>query len=158
MKAFFRNSSIVVSIFSLMLLGACSTSNPADDLPADGDGEEVVDETPITVSAEIMSAGGDLYKSKCSACHQGTGDGIDGAFPPLAKSDYLNADTDRAIITVLEGKSGAITVNGKKFDGIMAELNSLSDEEIANVLTYVYNSWGNNRTEVSAEMVANLRK
>lgn len=154
MKNLFRNSGIAVSVFCLLLLGSCSTSNPADDLPAD---EEVVDETPITVSAERMAEGDGLYKKSCNACHQGTGAGIEGAFPPLAKSDYLNDDVDRAIQIVLEGKSGPITVNGKSYDGVMAELD-LTDDEVADVLTYVYNSWGNNRTEVSAEMVAKVRE
>jgi len=92
----------------------------------------------------------------CFACHQGEGQGIAAAFPPLAKSDYLNADVDRAIKIVLQGKTGEITVNGAKYNSVMTA-QTLTDEEVANVLTFVYDSWGNNKTEVTPNMVAKVK-
>jgi nitrite reductase (NO-forming) len=89
-----------------------------------------------------------VFTSNCAACHQPTGLGIPQAFPPLAKSDFLNADNIRAIKTVTGGRQGKLTVNGQEFDGVMPAW-SLSDEDIANVLTYVYNSWGNAGYEVT---------
>ena len=56
-----------------------------------------------------------IYTKTCVACHQAQGQGLEGAFPPLAKSDFLNADVDRAIDIVLHGKQGEVTVNGKKY-------------------------------------------
>lgn len=79
------------------------------------------------------------------------------AFPPLAKSDFLNADPKRAIHTVIKGLSGEITVNGKKINSVMPSQN-LTDDEIADVLTYVYSSWGNNKTVISPAMVKAQRK
>lgn len=105
---------------------------------------------------ERMAFGKDKYMATCVACHQANGQGIEGAFPPLAKSDYLNADVDRAIDIVLHGKTGEITVNGKKYNSVMTA-QALSDEEVANVLTYVYNSWGNSKKEVTPEMVQAVR-
>ena len=70
------------------------------------------------------------------------------AFPPLAKSDYLNADKIRAIKTVTGGLETKLTVNGHEFNGVMPAW-SLSDEDIANVLTYVYDAWGNSGHEVT---------
>ena len=105
---------------------------------------------------ERMAFGKDKYMATCVACHQANGQGIEGAFPPLAKSDYLNADVDRAIDIVLHGKTGEITVNGKKYNSVMTA-QALSDEEVANVLTYVYNSWGNSKKEVTPEMVKAVR-
>jgi len=105
---------------------------------------------------ERMTFGKDQYMATCAACHQADGKGIEGAFPPLAKSDYLNADVDRAIDIVLHGKSGEITVNGKKYNSVMTA-QALSDEEVANVLTYVYNSWGNSKKEVTPDMVQAVR-
>src|SRR5690554_3227532 len=105
---------------------------------------------------EKMKFGKDKYMATCVACHQGNGQGIEGAFPPLANADYLNADVDRAIDIVLHGKSGEITVNGKKYNSVMTA-QALSDEDVANVLTYVYNSWGNNKTDVTPEMVNAVR-
>jgi mono/diheme cytochrome c family protein len=93
-----------------------------------------------------------IFNQTCVACHQATGLGIPGAFPPLAKSDYLNKDTNRAIKGVVKGLSGAITVNGKKFNSAMPA-QALSDQQIADVMTYVYSSWGNNKTVVTPAMV-----
>ncbi len=97
-----------------------------------------------------------IYNQTCVACHQAEGQGIPSAFPPLANSDYLNADVDRAISNVLNGLTGKITVNGGVYESIMPQL-GLSDEATANVLTYVYNQWGNNGTEVTPSMVAGVR-
>ena len=98
-----------------------------------------------------------VFSKTCIACHQATGAGIPGAFPPLAKSDYLNKDTNRAIKQVIKGSTGAITVNGTVFNGTMPA-QVLSDQEIADVLTYVYSSWGNNKTKVTLAMVKAQRK
>jgi len=106
--------------------------------------------------AERIELGKQLYAQTCFACHQGEGQGITGAFPPLAKSDYLNEDIDRAIGIVLHGKTGEITVNGEKYNSVMTP-QTLSDEEVANVLTYIYSSWGNNGTEVTPNMVSKVK-
>lgn len=105
---------------------------------------------------EQIKAGKGLYERTCFACHQLEGQGIPNAFPPLAKSDFLNANRDRAIGAVLHGLSGEITVNGKKFNNVMTSQN-LTDEQAADVLTYVYNSWGNNKTVVTPAKVKAVR-
>lgn len=105
---------------------------------------------------EQIKFGKEIFSRTCLACHQADGQGVPNAFPPLAKSDYLNADSNRAINAVLHGLSGEVTVNGKKYNNVMTSQN-LTDEEIANVMTYVYNSWGNNKTVISPEKVKELR-
>ncbi len=113
--------------------------------------------TPIASSVEErIELGKQIYAQTCLACHQGEGQGIAHAFPPLANSDYLNDDVSRAIEIVLKGKTGEITVNGNKYNSIMTA-QTLTNEEVANVLTYVYNSWGNNKTEVTPKMVAKIK-
>ena len=107
--------------------------------------------------AHNAAKGKGVYDKVCVACHQPTGQGIPGAFPPLAKSDYLNKDVNRAIKGVVKGLSGPITVNGKKFSGAMPA-QALSDQQIADALTYVYASWGNNKTVVTPAMVKAQRK
>lgn len=124
-------------------------------MPNGADKEEVKEIIELTF-AEKMEKGERLYKKTCFACHQPDGQGIPEAFPPLANADYLNADVNRAINTVIRGLSGEITVNGEVFNSVMPGQN-LSDEEVASVLTYVYNSWGNNKTEVTTEMVSKAR-
>lgn len=106
---------------------------------------------------ERIDAGMRLYGQNCLACHQANGEGITGAFPPLANSDYLNADTDRAIRAVIAGLSGPITVNGKPYNSVMPAVR-LSDADVAHVLSYVYNAWGNNGTMVDAEDVKRVRE
>jgi nitrite reductase (NO-forming) len=106
--------------------------------------------------AERMAHGEGVFKTNCAACHQLNGQGIPNAFPPLAKSDFLNADKVRAIKTVTGGLQGKVKVNGQEFDGVMPAWN-LSDEEIANVLTFVYNSWGNSGLDVTPKDVKAYR-
>ncbi|MBX3163024.1 MAG: nitrite reductase, copper-containing [Bacteroidetes bacterium] len=107
--------------------------------------------------SEKMEMGKRIYNTSCFACHQASGEGIANAFPPLAKSDYLNENAERAIKTVLYGLSGEITVNGKKYNSQMPA-QRLNDREIASVLTYIYSSWGNNKTEIAEEQVNKQRK
>ena len=94
--------------------------------------------------------------SVCAACHQTTGLGIPNTFPPLAGSDYLNADKNRAIKTVIHGRQGEVIVNGRKFNNSMPSF-PLSNDDIANVLTFVYNSFGNAGLEVSSTEVEAMR-
>ncbi len=128
--------------------------------PEGGSIQTMPGEAPATPKAssvaERIQLGKDIYSKTCFACHQAEGQGIANAFPPLAKSDYLNEDIDRAIEIVLKGKSGEITVNGKKYNSVMTA-QTLSDEEVANVLTYVYSQWDNNKKEVTPAMVAKVR-
>jgi nitrite reductase (NO-forming) len=98
-----------------------------------------------------------VYAQNCQTCHQANGQGIANAFPPLAKSDYLNADVNRTIQVVLNGLEGPVRVNGALYNSLMPKLN-LSDEQIANVLTFVYNSWDNNGKEVTPLQVAAQRQ
>ena len=111
---------------------------------------------PAKNKAERIPAGKLVYERNCQACHQPSGQGVPMAFPPLAKADYLK-DKNKAIRAVANGLTGAIVVNGEKYDGVMPAL-GLQDEEIANVLTYVLNSWGNNLGEVTPAEVRAQRR
>lgn len=111
---------------------------------------------PAANKDERIARGKVIYNTVCFACHQPGGEGIPQAFPPLARSDYLNADPRRAISTVLHGLTGPVTVNGAVYNSIMPLL-SLNDEQVANALTYVYSQWGNNGTEVLPDLVKEVR-
>lgn len=119
--------------------------------------EEAAPAPPVAANKEErMAAGQVLYKRNCAACHQVNGNGVKGAFPPLAKSDFI---TDPKIVaaTVANGLTGEIRVNGEVYNGVMPKL-SLSDEEIASVSTYVVNTWGNKGGEVTPADVAKVKK
>jgi len=116
-------------------------------LPEGGAVQKINEPEQVTVASSIedqIKLGKNIYKQNCAACHQPDGRGVKGAFPPLAQSDYFNADAKRVIETVKLGKSGELKVNGEVYNGVMPAL-GLSDEDIANVLTYISNSWGNNK-------------
>jgi len=120
--------------------------------------DEIVEsEIPAKSFEEQMEFGKQIYMQTCFACHQAEGQGIPNAFPPLAKSDYLNADVDRAIGVVINGLSGEITVNGEKYNSVMTK-QMISSDDVANVLTYVYNSWGNSKKVVTKKMVDDVKK
>ena len=106
--------------------------------------------------SERIASGKQKYMETCFACHQSEGQGIANVFPPLAKSDYLNADKKRAIRTIINGLSGEITVNGSVYNSVMPS-QALSDEEVSEILTYVYSTWGNNKTVVSPSDVKAVR-
>lgn len=107
---------------------------------------------------EQIKAGESRFTGTCSVCHQPNGEGMEGVFPPLAKSDFLMTDKLRSIAIALNGLSGKVTVNGKVYDSVMPPMSQLTDDEIANILTYVRNSWGNQGEAVTKEEVAEVRK
>lgn len=105
---------------------------------------------------ERIAAGRRVYSQTCHACHQPDGNGVPGSFPPLAGSDFLNTSPQIAISIVLNGLTGEIVVNGEKYNAVMPAL-KLSDDDIANVLTYVYSQWGNAGHVITAEDVGRIR-
>jgi len=107
--------------------------------------------------AERIQLGEVVYKQNCAACHQPDGSGVKGAFPPLAKADYVNQQTAKAIHAVVNGLEGPITVNGELYNSVMPKL-QLSDEQVANVMTYILNSWENKGGEVTPAMAAKERE
>lgn len=108
--------------------------------------------TGAQTRAERIARGEQLYREVCAACHMPDGRGVPGNFPPLAASDYLNADVSRAILAVARGLRGEIRVNGETYNSVMPSLN-LSAGEIANVLTFVYSRWDNSGVEVTTQQV-----
>jgi nitrite reductase (NO-forming) len=104
-----------------------------------------------------IAKGKQTFMQTCFVCHQPNGEGVPGQIPPLAKSDFLMSDKERSVRVVLQGLSGDITVNERHYNAIMAPLNNLSDEEIANALTYVRNSFGNSGEAVAPSEVRRIR-
>ena len=104
-----------------------------------------------------LGRGKDVYTAQCIACHMEQGEGLEGVYPPVAKSDYLMADKKRSIEQVLYGLTGEIKVNGKSYDGVMTGYD-LTDQEVSDVLNYVRNSFGNKGPAVTPEEVKASRK
>src|SRR3954451_24411647 len=106
--------------------------------------------------AAQMQRGKLLYLQNCVICHQTAGQGTPGTFPPLAGSDFIAKDFKKAILAMVQGVSGKLTINGKAYDGIMPPVN-LDDAKVADVLTYVRNSFGNSGDALTAEEVKQVR-
>jgi len=135
--------------------------------------EEVVDDSVIASTSvptwlqQQMEAGKEVYMKAaagggmCFTCHQPNGEGLAGQFPPLAGSDWVLGDKERLIKISMYGLMGEIDVNGVKYNNVMAPPGippgSLTDDQIANVLTYIRNDWGNSASAVSADEVATVR-
>ncbi|MBX3171148.1 MAG: nitrite reductase, copper-containing [Candidatus Eremiobacteraeota bacterium] len=107
--------------------------------------------------AERIARGGETFTQVCAACHQGDARGIAGVFPPLAASDYLNQDPKRAVNAIVNGLEGEITVNGAKYNQVMPKL-ALTDEQTADVVTYLLNNFGNKGGEITPAEVAKVRR
>ncbi len=106
--------------------------------------------------AEVLARGEKIYAEKCALCHQPGGQGAPPVFPPLAKSDWLTGDRERTIKVLCEGLSGPITVLQQAYNNVMPA-QVLDDAEVAAVLTYVTNVWGNKAPAFTAEEVATAR-
>jgi mono/diheme cytochrome c family protein len=104
-----------------------------------------------------IERGKEVYNTQCITCHMDKGEGIEGVFPPVAKSDYLMADKARSIRQILQGASGEMTVNGKTYNGEMPAID-LTDEQVSDVLNFVRNSWGNKGQAVTPDEVKAERK
>ncbi len=131
---------LVVSLFSLVFLFTLLSfqKKPTFDLKAS------------------VARGKEIYLAQCITCHMEAGEGVEGIYPPLAKSDYLMADKKRAVTVVMKGMSGPLKINGKAYDGEMTAFD-LSDQETSDILNYIRNSWGNKGEVVKPEDVKATR-
>ena len=113
---------------------------------------------PQKSESESIVAGAEIYRDFCVKCHLTTGKGVSGVFPPLKASDYLFGNINRSIAVIKYGLKGEIEVNEEIYDGIMAN-QGLESEEIADVMNYILNQWGNNNEGfISAQLVDKIPK
>lgn len=112
---------------------------------------------PNQKTSKSIERGKKIYTSNCAVCHMANGQGISKVFPPLAQSDYLMEDINRAGDVIRNGLKGKIIVNETSYTGMMAAF-SLSDQELADVVNYITNSWGNEAEEVDAAWASKIKK
>lgn len=106
------------------------------------------------VASSGSAAGQKVYSTNCSSCHQANGKGQPGVFPPLAGNPVVTGDASKVIHIVKNGLNGKISVNGTTYNGQMPPWKgTLSDSDIAAVVTYVRSSWGNHASAVTASQV-----
>jgi mono/diheme cytochrome c family protein len=141
-------------LITLITLASCNGKKEKDTIVTIGAKKELT-QTPIEMSIE---RGADVYKNFCSQCHRPQGKGIGRSYPPLKGSNWLTEKRLESIKAVKYGLKGKIVVNGKTYDNIMAPM-GLSNEEVADVMNYTMNSWGNTQDKmVTVAEVASVEK
>ena len=107
---------------------------------------------------ESIKAGSEIYQDFCVQCHLSTGIGVFGVFPPLKASDYLLENTNLGIAGIKYGLKGKIIVNNEEYDGLMIR-QGLDNEEVADVMNYILNEWGNETTDfITPNQVSKIPK
>ena len=104
-----------------------------------------------------MKIGENLYVKYCLQCHQKDGSGVPNMFPPIMKSDWVTGDKNKLIKVLLNGLDGDIEVNGDPYSQTMPKQNYLTDIEIAQILTYIRQNFGNNASAIQPADVNKLR-
>ncbi|HKE36866.1 MAG TPA: cytochrome c [Candidatus Baltobacteraceae bacterium] len=157
---------------AILAIAACSqnsSSSTTAESSAAAESSASAESPPATsapTSASNMVAAGapagngaKVYQTNCSSCHQVNGEGMPGAFPPLAGNPTVTGDPTKVIHIVKFGLSGAVTVDGKTFNGMMPAWGTqLSNADIAATLTYVRSSWGNKAPAITEAQVAGVTK
>jgi len=155
--------------FFIMLLGALGmwgafyiVATPSGESSAYGDQRTVALLRPPVAAASgavaVAVDGKQLYGAKCAACHQASGMGIAGVFPPLAGAEWVVGDENVLASILLHGVEGEIVVKGNTYKGVMPAFGTLADEEIAGVLTYIRSEWGNQAPSLTAATVMAQRE
>ncbi len=129
----------LVCLLLIIALTACNSGKESTDNSSE---TEMDYPTKVRLRQYIVN-GKQLYLTHCANCHQQDGSGLAQLYPPLAKSDYLMQDLKRAACIIKYGASDEILVNGRKFNQPMPGITHLSPLEIAEIVTYISNSWGN---------------
>ncbi|MFN3562551.1 MAG: c-type cytochrome [Chloroherpetonaceae bacterium] len=152
---------LYVIIFSTLCFGFFYIGRYLGEI---SDRPHVLEEGAILVSNQpeppqpLFKVGEKVYRQRCVSCHQENGQGVEGAYPPLVQSNWVTGNPDRLVSILLYGINGNLTVNGKVYNGNMPAWETLTDEQIAGVATYIRNSWGNSADTVQIATVADGRK
>jgi mono/diheme cytochrome c family protein len=164
-----RRTSILAALAACTTLAACGGADSRDTERTSVAANEpnsvmYFDSTQAVIpgaaaagAAGATANGAELF-TRCAACHQASGMGVPGAYPPLAGSEWLVNNPEVPIRIVLHGLQGPITVKGTSFNSAMTPFaDQLNDAEIAAIITYERSSWGNSASKITAEQVASVR-
>jgi mono/diheme cytochrome c family protein len=112
---------------------------------------------PALITAAVMANGKKIYSQYCLPCHMADGAGVQNMNPPLTKTSYVLGDKNRLIKVILNGLSDGAEIDGETYTNVMAPHNFLKDQEIADILTYIRNSFGNKASAITAAEVKTAR-
>lgn len=158
-----RAALITLGLLTAASVGTLRTPGVAEAHANRIDGENAAPRTPApaTVALTTPAQGTDgkqVYSTTCAACHQASGEGVEGVYPPLAGSEWVTGDAGKLVRIVLHGMTGPVEVAGETYSGAMPPWGGvLKDVDIASVSTYMRTSWGNKASPVTAAEVAKIR-
>ncbi|HOX81706.1 MAG TPA: cytochrome c [Chryseolinea sp.] len=133
-------------IFFILCIALSSCSTRPDSIQS----------TSSTKFQQYIIQGESLYEKNCSNCHQTNGTGLGLLYPPLNKSDFMDNHFEEVICLMKNGKKGEVIVNGKSFNKEMKGISTLTDLEIAEIATYIYNTWEHQRGIVDVQEVSRI--
>lgn len=145
---------ISLVIFSCQSKSEKKTSNTAENISS----QNLSLNDSISSRTEIIHPGKIVYDKYCLTCHQADGSGVPNMHPPLGPGSWMNRDSDELIAIMMKGLSGKIEVNGEIYNSFMPSHAKLTNEEIADVLSFIRVSFGNNLEPISASQVEKYRK
>ncbi len=149
---------IISLLFFACLFMACNSDKKKEQSVLSSEEISISDTPKQTKVSESYKRGKEVYSDFCVTCHLPSGKGIPGNSPPLADSDWLRDKQEESIKAIKYGLSGPIEVNGAAYNNVMAS-QGLSDQEVADVMNYISNSWGNSiKNEVTIEQVISISK
>ncbi|HLN73602.1 MAG TPA: cytochrome c [Prolixibacteraceae bacterium] len=151
--------TLVLSAFVVVMISACTGNR---EKKAEVENINSMPPTKQTNNNQQKSdapehPGKAVFTKYCLACHQADGSGVPGMYPPLGEGSWASKDPKELIAVMMKGLNGKIEVNGETFNGFMPSQAQLTDEEIADVLSYVRSSFGNNFDPVDANLVKKVR-
>lgn len=152
-------SVLLISVLFVFSMVSCTNNDrnkKVEPVNTDQLASEIKENLP-SQSAEIVHPGKAVYNKYCLTCHQSDGSGVPNMHPPLGPGSWVEKDPEELIAIMMKGLSGKIEVNGQEYKNFMPSHAKLTDEEIADVLTYIRSSFGNNLGPVTPEMVAKIR-
>jgi len=115
------------------------------------------EQEPVTEEARMLRLGQQVYSTRCQSCHQASGLGVRAAYPPLVETEWVVGDEGRLIRVVLMGMRGEVEVNGVLYNNVMTSHDFMNDNQVAAVLTYIRQAWGNAAGPITPEQVRAVR-
>jgi len=149
---------ITLVVLTMAACGNSKQQNQESETQSQPETKAANEEASASSSSAMNNhPGKKVYNSICLACHMADGSGVPGMHPPLIETEWVSGDKERLIDLVLNGMEGKIEVNGETYNSIMPPNSHLTDQQIADVLTYIRKSFGNNSSEITKAEVAKVR-
>jgi len=144
----------------IVLLNSCNSSKKEDKASSETEIQTLTKSPPKVPETDLpryMAEGKKVYKQVCLTCHQANGGGVSGLNPPLAQSDNVLGDKNRMLEIIIKGSEAGLEDNRSEYANVMQGFGMLGDEEIANVASYIRNSFGNKAEPITVEEVTSFR-